>query len=1128
MTLPFVRSGKSLPGGRWAFLLGLALLPLALALSPRALTADVNRADRDRSGKGKGGGNAALQQAIDFEIIDVNNVKTIIDNRGIIAQDPRTSAGFGFFPANSPNDYTFGGGIWVGGIVNGTKVVSTGYDASGGFSEYNAGRAAVNGGGADQIICSNNAADLAQWYPEFSDAAGNPITFSQKDCIVIYNDTNQARDVRDPIGLEVRQRTMAFTFGALSQVVFIVWDIANTGSNTLQDAFVAANFDMDIGDSFQDDRCSAIPLVPPGFNNSSADVVPTNLGFCWDDDFNEGSFDPNPPGFVGMTFFQGPINASGDTLGLTRFTLTTNPSTGRPQPDPTSDAEQYDLLGGIGTRAPFIDATASDMRFVEISGPIEFAPGDQQTVVVGLIWANASNGRTNLDVSPTRCFPPPAGTPCFLPDPNDPILTELITTQRAAQVIFDANFLAPAPPPKPDITLIPGDHQVTIAWSDVSQIPDPFFAVAGDPTNPAFDPFFREFDFEGYVVVRSTSGDPTDVDTLAIFDLANDVTQIDDTTFTPFTIGDSVISLPTDIQTIISLPNTGLGFSFTDQGLINGITYFYDVAPFDFNPSNTLRGPNISLSSGISFQPSAVKGVRPRSNSSAFQSASVRFDALKPDGTVCDVDEPTATVDESTGHYTDFIDCSNAVVEATLTPLRDLNIPSGEFFFVIDSILPAAGTYSLEDFAGYNLAVGGNTVWYHWEDATGAIVSAIQPSVGSFDQFFTFFGAGETPLGFGLDTDPSDVGPDLSVNLFVASTYSVIEDLEVNGQSLHLGELGGTHVGEARPHRIAGSSLASLVNIGNARSLVNSREYAHAGPYAAGATSYQLTWSVSGGTYTGTLTNTQGAVVPPGGQPKGPNNPSTPDDFVSGYNWGFIGPGDPAAVRGDNFDGTGVFPAGAPLTNTMNLNSGDTFSIMVPGQSVYVEGITDLPDNGDVWTILIDAGSQRAGLGREGGGDDPNVAAAPFSYLDINDATEEGQTLSPVPYTRALVNVYPGARWRLSIGGGSNDPANVDLDRIKTVPNPYVANAVWDFSQDNQRIEFTNLPPECTIRIYTISGNLVRVIEHTNGSGTEVWDLRTRFNLKAASGTYYWHVTTPDGETKLGLTSIIQNEVGSN
>jgi hypothetical protein len=927
----------------------------------------------------------------------------------------------------------------------------------------------------------------------------------------------------------------------------VIWDVANVGSNTVNDAFVAVASDLDIGSNFSDDRCSAVPLVPPGANNQGTETVATNLGICWDNDFSEGNFNPNPPGFVGVTFFQGPTSDAGDTLGLVRFTLTTNPSTGRPQPDPATDGDQYDLLAGAGSRAPFIDATATDVRIVEISGPITFAPGQVQRTVAGYVFANAANGRTNLDADPNRCFdlgPPPCGgdRPGFLPDPNDPILEEIIRVQRAAQVIFDAGFLAPAPPPKPDITLIPGDNQVTIAWSDVSQIADPFFGVAGDPANPAFDPLFREFDFEGFVVVRSTSGDPSDVDTLAIFDIPNGVTQIDDTTFQVFTVGDSVVQLPVSIRTMITLPDRGLEFSFTDQGLINGITYFYDVVPFDFNPSNTLRGPGISLSGGISFQPRAVKSVRPRSDATSFRAATARFEALKADGSVCDTDEPTATIDETTGAYVDLLDCSNAIIQATLSPLRDLNIPSGEFFFVIDSILPGAydptGANTETGEPGYIIAEGANVVWFHWENPDGSLATAIQPTVGSFNEgtLFTdprFDTGSQTAVPFAFDSDASDIGPDLAINLVVAKDFSVFEDLEVNGQSVGLLQLGGEVALERRPHAVTNSSLADLVFMSFDRTIGAIRDYAHPGDYAPGGASYELTWSVTGGSYTGTLRKLPGGeVVPPGGQPKGPNNPSTPGDFVAGYNWGFI-TGTPDGVDAVTpctsflFGGAGdcgsvkeaIYPEAAPLTNTISLSSGTTFAVFVPGHSVYIEGLRSLPQNGDTWTFRVDPTGERAGNGRE-----PSAPTGPFSY---NDAVD-GFLTNIAPIDRGLVNVYPGARWRLTVAGGSNDPTAVNLDRIKTVPNPYVANAAWDFSQDSQRLEFVNLPPVCTIRIYTISGNLVRVIEHNDGSGTAVWDLRTRFNLKAASGTYYWHVTTPDGKTKLGLMALIQNDIAAN
>jgi hypothetical protein len=255
------------------------------------------------------------------------------------------------------------------------KVTSTAYDAAGGFSEFVPGRAAVNGGGGDQILCSDVPRDLTDWYPEFSDpSTGDPIVLSQRDCVVIYNDANQSRDVTTPIGLEVRQRTLQFDRGRLSQVLFVVWDLVNTGSAPLKKAYLGVNADMDIGNQANDDRCSAVPPVPrhPG---AEAPPFQRGLGFCWDSDFNEVSFDPNPPGFTGVIVLRGPVGRSGAPLPMTSFTITTNPDSGRPQPDPTTDGEQYDLLAGIGDRAPFIDAVPSDQRFVAISGPFYLGPG---------------------------------------------------------------------------------------------------------------------------------------------------------------------------------------------------------------------------------------------------------------------------------------------------------------------------------------------------------------------------------------------------------------------------------------------------------------------------------------------------------------------------------------------------------------------------------------------------------------------------------------------------------------------------------------------------------------------------------------------------------------------------------
>ena len=77
-----------------------------------------------------------------------------------------------------------------------------------------------------------------------------------------------------------------------------------------------------------------------------------------------------------------------------------------------------------------------------------------------------------------------------------------------------------------------------------------------------------------------------------------------------------------------------------------------------------------------------------------------------------------------------------------------------------------------------------------------------------------------------------------------------------------------------------------------------------------------------------------------------------------------------------------------------------------------------------------------------------------------------------------------------------------------------------------RRIHFANLPPECTIRIYSIDGDLVREIEHEVDpadplSNHATWDLITRNTQLVVSGLYYWVVERPDGETQIGKLVII-------
>lgn len=100
---------------------------------------------------------------------------------------------------------------------------------------------------------------------------------------------------------------------------------------------------------------------------------------------------------------------------------------------------------------------------------------------------------------------------------------------------------------------------------------------------------------------------------------------------------------------------------------------------------------------------------------------------------------------------------------------------------------------------------------------------------------------------------------------------------------------------------------------------------------------------------------------------------------------------------------------------------------------------------------------------------------------------------------------------------------DLTMDSIKVVPNPYVGTNSMEGSVRNKfinqprQIMFTHLPAECTIRIFTSSGVLIKTIEVSNlaSNGAAYWDLLTEENLEIAAGMYIYHVeSNSDGSDR--------------
>jgi hypothetical protein len=98
-----------------------------------------------------------------------------------------------------------------------------------------------------------------------------------------------------------------------------------------------------------------------------------------------------------------------------------------------------------------------------------------------------------------------------------------------------------------------------------------------------------------------------------------------------------------------------------------------------------------------------------------------------------------------------------------------------------------------------------------------------------------------------------------------------------------------------------------------------------------------------------------------------------------------------------------------------------------------------------------------------------------------------------------------------------------DLSRIKVVPNPYLVSAQWEQSEYTKKLLFTNLPTECTIKIYTLTGEYINMVEHDNAyDDSEAWDLTTINRQEVAPGLYVFAVELPDGRKHVGKFAIIR------
>jgi hypothetical protein len=194
--------------------------------------------------------------------------------------------------------------------------------------------------------------------------------------------------------------------------------------------------------------------------------------------------------------------------------------------------------------------------------------------------------------------------------------------------------------------------------------------------------------------------------------------------------------------------------------------------------------------------------------------------------------------------------------------------------------------------------------------------------------------------------------------------------------------------------------------------------------------------------------------------------------------------------------------------DTDGTTDGNGFVLLVNGEPFFMETPSP-PAPGTQWHLRAVTGVMTA---------DCTPALGPV----MTDCTN--YTFAPHPVAPDIV---PGLRYVIRV-----DPAftvapdsAADLSRVHTVPDPYYVSNGLEQGRA-QLLRFVNLPARAIIRIYSVSGVLVAVLEHDQptGGGEAAWNLRTRNDRPVASGVYFYHLETPNGQQRVGRFTIVQGQ----
>ena len=475
-------------------------------------------------------------------------------------------------------------GLWVGGIVNGQRRVSTAivdgvFDAGDeGFELFANSPITIQ-----SSISSTTQDSMAKYY--------SPYAISHQDMITDFKDygdssgDNLGIQGHSPIGLDIHLESYAWNYSYADAFVILNYTFKNASNDTIKDLYAGIWADPSIANFNYTDKYTPGGGFSwydnlNGFDETEDDAeFKRDIAYQYDTDGDDGWAES----YLGMSALGSNVPYNYLNTNYFQWVWTNSNNSDYPAYSmPLTDEERYDKMSSSVSKGTGPDYTSegypaaeNSWMFLLSAGPTgsepnadttswTLAPGDSCSIaftVVCALWTPGIGGNSNAQRGNLHVNYDWAQKAYDGEDKNRNNQLDEGEDGNSNGVID--RYILPAPPPSPNMEVIVESGKVTIYWQDGAE--------------SFLDPISQEADFEGYRIygARKTANDDLGEFSLLLeTDLKNNIGY--NTGFSTIQIKDQFGEADS-----VLINDTYYNYKFENANIKDGWLNYYAVTAYD-------------------------------------------------------------------------------------------------------------------------------------------------------------------------------------------------------------------------------------------------------------------------------------------------------------------------------------------------------------------------------------------------------------------------------------------------------------------------------------------------------------------------------------------------------------------